>query len=130
MRKLLIFALIFLALSYTAAQERTAIQDEAAQQAWAEDVDYLLDRIMIMHPEPYHRFTQAELEQEASDLKAELPYLTDQEIVFGLLRLMSMQDGHTFLNVFQTGLETHLYPLRLYLFEEGVFVVNAAPEHA
>src|SRR5688572_33512257 len=114
MQKLMIFTLILFVFSHAAAQERTAIQDEAAQQAWAEDVDYLLDRIITMHPEPYHRFTQVELEQAASDLKVELPYLTDQQIVFGLLRLMSMQDGHTFLNVFQAGLDTHLYPLRLY----------------
>src|SRR6185436_11335940 len=45
----------------------------------------------------------------------------------GFIHLSALIDGHTNLSLLQAGLGFHLYPLRLYAFSDGLYVI-AAPE--
>jgi len=130
MRKLLILLITLLITSQVFAQERQIFQDETAQAAWAEDIDYLLEKLQARHPNPHFRFSAAEFEQVAAELKAELPYLTDDQIQMELARITAMLDGHTYLWLFQDRIGFHQYPITLYEFAEGFYVVDADIDYA
>ena len=129
--KTLFVLLIFLTLlAPVAAQERTILQDDAAQVGWREDVDYLVDQIFDIHPNPTFRYPEATFQAQTQQLKADIPYMTDNQIILELTRIASMVDGHTYLFTLQEKTGFHLYPIRIYPFAEGFYVVNADPEYS
>src|SRR5687768_500944 len=113
MKTLMITLLIVLVFGQVVAQDRALIQDEAAQQAWREDVDSLLEKLVDRHPNPYFRFSEAEFQAEVDNLKAEIPYMTDNQIILEMARITGMLDGHTHLFMLDPSVNFHLYPLRL-----------------
>ena len=128
--KALLIAVCMLAMSgAVVAQDRVVIQDEAAQSAWREDVDTLIEQLIAIHPQPFFRFPESEFRRVAAQLEDDLPYLTDDQIIAELARITAMLDGHTYLFLLQPSAGFHLYPIRLFAFDEGVYVVNAAPEY-
>lgn len=102
------------------------MQSEAAQVAWREDLDYLAQRLETFHPNLYFYRSQSEFESTIRELDMNIPYLTNEQMVMELMRIAALaKDGHTFLFPFQDAAGFHLYPLRLYLFSDGLFVVDA-----
>lgn len=130
MRKLFVLLMLLVLLTPVAAQARTILQDEAAQAGWREDVDYLVEQIFRVHPNPTFRYPEARFQMQAQQLKAEIPYMTDNQIILELACLAAMVDGHTYLFTLQEKTGFHLYPIRIYPFAEGFYVVNAGPEYA
>jgi hypothetical protein len=129
MKPILILMFLLFVSSLVVAQERETLQDEAAQAAWREDIDFLIEKLLDIHPDPFYRFPETELMAAGERLKTDLPFMTENEIIAELARIMAMLDGHTYLFMLQQQAGFHLYPIRLYAFEEGFYVVNAAPEY-
>jgi hypothetical protein len=97
---------------------------------WREDLQYLWDNIQ-RHPDPFRSTSQADFEQMVSDLDAEIPNLTDEEIVVRLLQIVAaLQDGHSWIAFQQSDYAFRYYPLHFYPFSDGVYVIEAAPEYA
>lgn len=110
----------------TALPEPTEIPQTAEQiQAWHEDLDYFKTRLEQIHPDPYYRVPEEEYDQALSQLKTDLPMMSDQEIIVALAQIVAFIDGHSSINLFEKPADFHLYPLHLYLFSDGLFVVNA-----
>jgi hypothetical protein len=128
MMKCLLTILFLLSMNWTVVgQESVEMQDERAQRAWREDVDFLIEKIMDIHPSPFYRFAQAEFHEVSEHLKDNIPFLTESQIIAELARVAAMLDGHTYLFMLQQRAGFHLYPIRLYHFDEGTYVVNTAP---
>ncbi len=100
-------------------------QDEASIAAWREDLNVLMTRMEDVHPNLYWRVSEEEVETAVNTLNAQIPNLTDQEIIVEFARIVSLFDGHTHLPLFQPNVDFHLYPIRLYQFSDGLFVVDA-----
>lgn len=99
---------------------------------WRQDIDTIVDRSITIHPNLFHSISSMEYRSLAEDLKRDLPNLTKNEIFLGIKKLMAApalrEDGHTLVPMFQaTGFR--LFPLRLYEFEDGVFVIDASAPH-
>ena len=96
----------------------------------AGDVELLLERIEAVHPDPYHAVSRADLHAAAAELAGRAGSLGEDEFLVELMRLTALlgeRDGHS--GIFPLDLEhrsaLHLYPLRLYAFEDGLYVVGA-----
>jgi hypothetical protein len=131
MRKLLVFSLILtiFVIPVLAEDERPVLQDDASQNAWREDITTLVAGIERIHPNPYWRISEADFDAMVTALDENLPYLTRNEIVAELARIVATLDGHSVLPLVLPGADFQIYPLRLYQFSDGVFVTDAPPPY-
>jgi len=134
-RLLLVFSLLLLLVQPLAnplAAQDTTSQNTATRDAnWREDLQFLWAKIQQMHPDPYRVTSQADFEQMVSDLDAQIPDLTDDQIVVGLLKMIAaLRDGHSWIGLTQNPYPFHYYPLFFYPFSDGLVLIEAAPAYA
>ena len=112
--------------------EATASSSGGMAAAQAE-LDHALQQLDAIHPEPFHAVERDAFVAALDDLKATLPDVTDDQAMVGLMRLWARlsveRDGHQFAFLAENADEPIL-PLRVYEFEEGVFITAAMDEHA
>lgn len=134
MKRIFFLCLLFgiLTCRMPALAQSGEVRSPDSTAAWREDLAYMVDQVAKRHPDPYRYTSQAAFEAMASDLDARIPELTDAQIIVGMMRYTaSLSDGHTsFFPAFQTRFPFRAYPLLFYLFDDGVFLVDAAPEYA
>jgi len=104
----------------------------ARSAAWQQDLEVLLSRVRNIHPAPFARMTEAEVDAEGRALARAIPALSDEAIVLGMMRLMArMTGGHTQLyGATARTIAPSWYPIRLRPFSDGIAVTAAASEHA
>jgi hypothetical protein len=116
-----------------------AVAGGAAQRATpasasaADDVRTLMQRIREIHPNPVHATPEPAFEAAADSLAARAPNLTPDQLLVELMRfttLLGERDGHSGIFPLDTSHRRvlHVFPLYLYRFSDGLFVV-AAPGH-
>jgi tetratricopeptide (TPR) repeat protein len=97
---------------------------------WQADVRFLGEELPKRHRNAFHRIQRAEYETAVKELYDGIPKMSEDEIIVGLMKIVAMiKDGHTSIiprPFFRSG----LYPFKLYLFSDGIFVQKAAPEYA
>jgi hypothetical protein len=99
----------------------------------AGDVRALGEMLEALHPGLYDNVTKKRFRAEVDGLARRAPSLSRSELVVGLMRIAALpgvRNGHTGLfpldSSHRRGL--HLYPIRLYDFADGMFVVDAVDE--
>lgn len=119
-------------LAESAAQSGGQISDEA----WRADLQCLAAAMVEKHPDLFYSITEQEFEAAVDRLYAEIPSLTDYEIILEMSKLVAIvsqegRDGHTHLHKVGGSLPftQSLYPIRLYGFEDGVFIIDALEPH-
>ncbi len=89
----------------------------------------LADAMEQTHPNLFHFVSRATFRTQAENLAARAPELTRDELVAGLMRLAALpgeRDGHTAIYPFDAHARSlHVYPLRLYDFADGLYVVGS-----
>jgi hypothetical protein len=101
--------------------------DEVA--AWREDLAALVEGIERIHPNPYWRTPQPEFSAQIAEIDAGLPQMTRTQAILAFARLVNSIDGHTSFDVTQSGADFKMAPLKVYDFDDGLYVVGAEPEH-
>jgi hypothetical protein len=94
------------------------------------DLRNLVDELEQRHPDAYHAVSREAFRAAADDLASRAPALTRNQQIVGVMRLMAMlgeRDGHSGVHPLSPvpGQRLTAYPLRLYRFPEGLFVVQA-----
>ena len=122
MRRLVLAALVFA----TACSGSNAATVERA--AAADDVDALVAHVRAVHPDPWHDVSEQSFTAAAEQLKGRLPSLDSDATLVELMRLVALlgaRDGHSGIFPLDSSHRRtlHLYPLRLYAFDDGVRVV-------
>ncbi len=101
-------------------------------QALQTDIDFLVSRMQAIHPDLFHSIIETDFRAAAMALKSDIPVLTDNEIFVEIKRLValaaSQEDGHAGVTMFQAT-NFHAFPLRLYAFSDGAFVIDATPDY-
>jgi Peptidase family S41 len=121
----LLLALIAMVALVSSAQARLSAESSAAS-----DVRDLGDSIEQIHPAPFRSISRARFEAEVNELAARAQTISRAELLVGVLRLIASlgpRNGHTGLFPGDPGnvRPLHLYPIRLFRFADGVFVVDA-----
>ena len=96
----------------------------------AADVRELAEAIETTHPAPFRSVSRERFRGEANTLAGRAPTISRDELLVGVLRLIALlgpRNGHTglFPGDSANSPPLHLYPVRLYHFADGVFVVDA-----
>lgn len=109
--------------------------EDARTAGWRADLERLVTAREEIHPDPWHGIARAEYVAAVEDVAARVPELSDDELLVEITRLAAMptwagRDGHGGIYPWGEGsYGVHMYPLRLYWFSDGVFVVDALPPH-
>jgi hypothetical protein len=116
----------------TRAPQPTATAD-ARIHGWEADLRALVEVRERVHPEPWHGIARDEYVAAVDDVIARIPEMSDNELLVQVTRLAAMptwagRDGHGGIYPWGEGtFGTNLFPLRLYWFSDGVYVVDALP---
>jgi hypothetical protein len=101
-------------------------------KTWREDLRHLSEELPKRHQNLFHSMTRAQFEQAVDSLYTRIPGLARHQVIVDLARLIALiGDGHSRLDLAggpNTGFRR--YPLRLYLYSDGLFVQAAGHEHA
>ncbi|MGZ8782344.1 MAG: hypothetical protein ACXWZB_02475 [Gaiellaceae bacterium] len=93
------------------------------------EIRELAETMEATHPDLFHQVPRATFRAEATKLVDSAPKLSPDELVVGLMRLAALpgaRDGHTAVYPFDQHARTlHVYPLRLYDFADGLYVVGS-----
>jgi hypothetical protein len=92
------------------------------------DVRFLAERMEALHPNLFHAVSREEFHAAAADLAQRAPTLDANELLVALMRFTALpgeRDGHT--GIFpldaEHGRPLHVFPIWIYDFPEGLFVV-------
>ncbi len=102
-------------------------------QRWLDGLADLLPGLERLHPDPFHSTSKAKLQRAVDDLAAAVPSLDEDEVLVGILRIVALvsakgRDAHTGLYPWGEGTyPVTSLPLRLWLFSDGVHVVDVLP---
>jgi hypothetical protein len=121
----LLLASLAMVVIVSAAQARPSAPTTAA-----EDVRELGKSIEMLHPDPFRSVSRQRFRAEVNALAQRAPSISRNELLVGVLRVIALlgpRNGHTGLF---PGDPLHsrplsLYPLRLYQFADGIYVVDA-----
>ena len=113
----------------------TSTPTDARTVGWRSDLALLVPEMDACHPQLDHGVSIEELDAAVSQLSAQVPSTTDDELMVGVLRIVAMVsadgcDAHTGAYVWGNGTyPLDSMPLRLWLFDEGVYIVDALPPY-
>jgi tetratricopeptide (TPR) repeat protein len=99
---------------------------------WRADLRALVEGLERVHPEPYWRTPKARFDSAVAALRDSIPHLAAHHIVVGFARLLALVgDGHTSLPLyFARGVDFHVLPYRLGVYDGGLFVEAADRAYA
>jgi dienelactone hydrolase len=99
--------------------------------ARANDVQLAAQHLRDDHPNLFHDLSPSRFDAAVADLSADASSLDDDQLLVGLMRLGAMpgvRDGHT--GIFPLNPANrrvlHAYPIRMYTFADGTYVVGQA----
>jgi hypothetical protein len=105
---------------------------ELSADQWREDLAFMAAEMERRHHDLYHSVDRQTFAAAVADLHQRIPQLQRNEVIVGLMRLAAMiGDGHTRVDPRKDprfGFPS--LPLRLYLFDDGLYVRAAASEQA
>ena len=133
----IIVALVLGACGGTAVPTGTAgsTASPARDAGWVADLERLVSAREEFHPDPWHGIARDEYVGAVRSVTERVPELTDAQLLVETVRLAAMptwagRDGHGGIHPWGEGEhDAHLYPLRLYAFADGIFVVDALPPY-
>jgi len=104
---------------------------------WSEDLDYLIDRLEITHPNLYANISEDDFRLYAEQLKQKIPTATDVEMVFGIQELIArIRNAHTlcYSILYVSDNEAlksqfRFYPVIYYPFSDGLYITAAAEQY-
>ena len=104
---------------------------------WNEDIDYLIKRLEIMHPNLYGNVTREAFHSYAEDLRKKTARSTTNEMIIGIHELMAhIRNLHTYctpvlsaLGLAEIKKNYKYYPVRLYPFEDGLFIKSISKKY-
>ena len=103
----------------------TGANREVTSQQWSEDLDYLVKRMVEIHPDLYSLISEEALIREVELLKERIPSLDRTQMEAELMRILALpRDAHTMPNIFSLVLDMHLYPINSYVFDDGIYITD------
>lgn len=123
---------VVLAATFWAASSAAAAPAELTAEQWREDLRTVRHEIETRHPAPYNHTSKAELDAAFADLDRRIPSLSRNQIIVGMMRIDALVgDGHTRIDPRKDdAFRLASLPLKLYEFDDGIFIRAAEPRWA
>ena len=97
---------------------------------WRHDISFFEEEVKRMGYDPFHKTSEAQFHNEIQRLRADVPGLTDNQIIVRIMGLTALVgDGHTGIAP-QVVPSWKTVPLQFELFQEGLYIVAADPKYA
>jgi hypothetical protein len=133
MNKLFRSVLVIIIFQLTACGSETNIAvPDTRLGKWEQDIDVLVSKMESVHPSLYHKISKQEFYSAALDIKVNIGSSTDQEMFTNVLKLVATpgteRDGHMFVAYYE-GTSNNIYPIKLYRFSDGVYVIQANTQY-
>src|ERR1044072_853288 len=135
---LILLAFVFLfsvpaPVSAQAARSARSVQSASSKPTaaeWQANLQFLAERMVKQHPNLFRRVKKEDFDDEVRSLNARIPSLTEDQIITGFMKVVAkVRDGHT--NLYpQAYFRSGIFPLKFYLYSDGLFIQKAAPEYA
>jgi hypothetical protein len=104
---------------------------QSRDDRWRQDLQYLASNLQKTHPNLFFQVKQQDFNQAVAQLDASIPSKADHEIIVEMARIVALAgDGHTSLSLTQNRTGFHTYPLKLYWFDDGLYVTQATAQLA
>ncbi len=98
---------------------------------WREDLRYFAEQAPQVHKNLFHSMTRDQFESAVNSLDQRIPTLSRNQMIVELARIVAMiGDGHTYVDLQEPPTSFRHYPLRLYWFPDGVYVLSADKRYA
>jgi len=122
---LLLSLIIFTTASHAIKQQR-----QLTKAQWQQDVNFLLTKINLLHPKPWISISEKKFRKklfEVVDYSSKEPRKHSVARLMAVMSIMTNQgrDAETGLWPLQKASGFHVYPLQLFLFKDGIFIVGA-----
>jgi hypothetical protein len=113
------------------AQHSNPPPHELTAEQWREDLRFMAAEMKARHANLYHRVSEADFDKAVADLDTRIPQLQRNQIIVGMMRIAAMVgDGHTRVDPRKdAAFGFRSLPLKLYWFDDGIFVRAAAPHY-
>jgi len=102
-------------------------KDITREEAWSRDITYLEKRINELLYSPNQAISKTDLSKEILDIKTNIASLTDEQIIFKIMRLFgALGSGHNV--IIPTSPDKGALkklPVQFYQFNDGLFIVDA-----
>lgn len=131
-----ILCLAFAAVAPLSAQSTKSVAASltaAEAEKWREDLRVLATEMPLRHRNLFHTVKREQFEAAVKSLNERIPTMTRNQVIVEFVRLVAMvEDGHTSIAglVSDPKIGFRSYPLSLYFFKDGLYVITASPEHA
>jgi hypothetical protein len=130
-----IFGLALFACPLMAQNSKAVVGAISAAEAekWREDLRYMAEELPKRHRNLFHAMTREQFDGAVKNLNERIPQLTRNQIIVEFTRIVAMvEDGHTSVAGLMSDpkIGFRSYPLTLYFFTDGLFVLTADREHA
>jgi hypothetical protein len=113
------------------APDRPDQPDQATVDKWRADLRHLAEELPRRHRNLFHTMTREQFERAVKRLNERIPQLAPHEIMVEMARIVaSVGDGHTRLGILDSKFGFRQYPIRLYLYRDGLFVQAATADYA
>ena len=126
-------AAAFLFPSLALAQTPAASSPPAmTAEQWREDLRFMASEMRLRHPNLYHEVKKAEFNSAVAGLDARIPALQRNQIIAEMMRIAALVgDGHTRIEPRKDpAFAFPSLPIKLYWFDDGLFVRAAEPAQA
>jgi hypothetical protein len=113
-------------------------QEIARDVQWNQDLDYLIERLEITHPNLYANISEDEFHEYVDRLTQRIPTASDVEMVIGVQELLaSIRNTHTLCTPVLFNINDNeelkaqfqFYPVMYYPFSDGLYVAAAAERY-
>jgi hypothetical protein len=124
----LAFVVFWATLCLEAGAQQPQTRAPLTAEQWRTDLRFFAEELPKRHKNLFHTMTRAQFDSAVKQLDGQIPALAGHEIAVEFMRITAMsRDGHTRVDPFNA-FSAGAYPLGFYLYRDGLFVRQAAPE--
>ncbi len=107
-----------------------AFAEALTAEQWRQDLNAFVDQAPKVHKNLLHALTREQFEAAIQRLNDRIPSLSRNQIIVELARIVArIGDGHSYLSLLEPPISFRRYPIKLYEFPDGVYVVSADPKY-
>jgi len=101
-------------------------KSQGENDKWSQDLHFLEEQMQKIFPEFYSRVPKELLDKTVNQIETKIPQLSKSDFVMELFRLTALpNDAHTIPFVFDPVFSFHDFPIKIFHFEEGWYIIDA-----